>query len=119
MTLPFVEPPLFVFRRGPNLCDMLVKASINTVSNHTPLRKSSYPRGNCAQCNNTHEMFDFKHPRSEKSYPVRDFITCNKKNVIFILARLKRRIAKSLFLAKTGVKFPIPIERLFRKNKGN
>lgn len=84
----FREPPLFVYRRGPNLRNRVVRVTIHTVSNQTPLaslKNGNYPCGNCAQCNSTQKAFEFKHSRSGKSHPARGVVTCNTKNVIHIL----------------------------------
>ncbi len=84
----FKEPPLFVYRQGPNLRNRVVRASIRTVPNQTllaPLRNVRNPCGNCAHCNNTWKAFDFKHPKSGKPYPVSGVISCNTKNVMYIL----------------------------------
>jgi len=84
----FRDPPLFVSRRGPNLRNRVVKACIKSAPTQTllaPLKDGNYPCGNCAQCNNTHKTYNFKHPRSGKSYNVKGMITCKTKNVIYIL----------------------------------
>ncbi len=84
----FKDPPLFVYRRGPNLRNKVVQANIKVNSKQTllaPLKDGNYPCGHCAQCHNTWRTPVFRHPRSGKSFPVKGFITCSTENIIYLL----------------------------------
>ena len=56
LTQHFKDPPLFVYKRGPNLRDKLVRANILPQPKQTllaPIKPGNYPCGKCAQSNNT------------------------------------------------------------------
>ena len=84
----FNEPPLFVYRRGPNLRNKLVRANIKPSPKQTrlfPLKNGNYPCGHCAQCCNAIKSNVFRHLTSGRIFRVRGFITCSTENVIYTL----------------------------------
>lgn len=84
----FQDPPLFVHKRGPNLRNKLIRANILPPPKQTlltPIKEGNYPCGNCAHCHNSVKTNTFKHPRTGKRFGIRGIITCNTKNVIYML----------------------------------
>lgn len=114
----FKDPPLFVYKRAFNLHNKLVRASFSTGPTQSllaPIRDGNYPCGNCAQCHYTSKAFNFGHP-SGKRYPIKGIITCNTKNVIYIL----KCPCDLLYVGKTSRSLKIRISkhkcRVFSKN---
>lgn len=64
LTQHFKDPPLFVYKRGPNLKDKLVRDNILPRPKQTLLAQlelGNYPCCNCAQCHNTSKTNVFRH----------------------------------------------------------
>jgi len=82
LTQHFKDPPLFVFKRGPNLQNKLVRAN-----NYQVLDRHFWLPSNMkiTQCHNTWKTNTSTHPRTGHSFPVRGVITCYTKNVIYML----------------------------------
>ena len=99
----FKYKPLFVFKRGRNLKDMLVHADQKQVplqASQTllaPLPSGNYRCGNCAQCNNTFKTDHFCHPHSSKVYPIKSVITCNSTHVVYMI----RCVCSMVYVGKT------------------
>lgn len=83
----FTSPPKVVFKRPPNLRNMLVRAHHSPQTQHflrqTP--SGNYKCNNCTQCNFTHKTKVFNHPRTGKEFKIRGTISCNTTNVIYML----------------------------------
>ena len=84
----FSTPPKIVYKRPPNIRQMLVKSDL------PPLRKESFldrlPEGNfrcgsCVQCNHTTKCTTYKHPHTGKVMKIKGMVTCNQKNVIYLI----------------------------------
>ncbi|KAL2092169.1 hypothetical protein ACEWY4_011967 [Coilia grayii] len=73
----FSLPPRVVFKRPPNLRNLLVRA-------HHP-RQPEHRCGHCAQCNFTSKTKFFHHPLTGKKMYIKGVITCNTNNVIYML----------------------------------
>lgn len=82
------EPPRFVLKRPPNLNNMLVRADLPQVTQSNFLQNAppgNYRCGHCAQCSFTQKSKTFSHPRTGKTYHIKSVISCNTKNVIYML----------------------------------
>lgn len=84
----FRQPPRFVYKRSPNIRNLVVKA--DRPPDHAPKRFPPVPDGNyrcgqCAQCNFTRKCNSFNHPHTGKSFKIKGVITCNTKNVIYMI----------------------------------
>lgn len=87
-SLADLPPPRVVFKRPPNLNNMLVRAELPPVSQPHFLQdipQGNYRCGHCTQCNFTQKTKTFNHPRTGKSYKIKGVITCNTSNVIYML----------------------------------
>lgn len=84
----FNDPPRIVYKRAPNLRDQIVRADLppeqpsHFLSNIPP---GNYKCGSCAQCNFTSKCHYFNHPHSGKKIDIKGTITCNSKNVIYMI----------------------------------
>ncbi|CAJ0940771.1 unnamed protein product [Ranitomeya imitator] len=84
----FKNPPLMCLRRPPNLKDRLVRAEVGspkqtvtrTLSGLT--RRGTFPCLNCTCCSNIIKGSEVVHPRTGKSYPNRDYHTCESNYVV-------------------------------------
>lgn len=84
----FTTSPRIVYKRAPNLKNMLVRAHLQPLTPPHFLQSiplGNYRCGNCPQCNFTHKTTTFNHPRTGKLYDIKGVITCNTKNVIYLL----------------------------------
>ncbi len=84
----FSAPPRIVYKRPPNLRNMLVRAHLPSLTQPHFLQTvthGNYKCGNCSQCNFTHKTSTFHHPRTGKSYNIKVIITCNSINIIYML----------------------------------
>lgn len=84
----FSTPPRVVFKRPPNLRNMLVRAYQPPVTPPhflQPVPSGNYRCGNCTQCNFTQKTSTFNHPRNGKSFNIKGVICCNTQNVIYLL----------------------------------
>ncbi|XP_069617342.1 uncharacterized protein [Ranitomeya imitator] len=87
----FKNPPLMCLRRPPNIRDRLVRADVGstkqtitrTLSGQT--RRGTFPCLNCTCCSNVIKGSDVVHPRTGKSYPIRDYHTCESNYVVYII----------------------------------
>lgn len=82
----FKNPPALVFRRAPNLRDMLVR-SHNPVNRQKPFNvpDGNYKCGNCAQCGYTQKCSTYTHPHTGKALNIRGVINCNSQFVVYLL----------------------------------
>ena len=81
-------PPRIVFKRPPNLRNLLVRAHLPTLTQPNFLNSvpfGNYRCGHCSQCNFTHKTSTFSHPRTGKPFNIKGVISCNSKNVIYML----------------------------------
>ena len=92
LTTAFDDPPLFVSKRDRNLRDNLVNADFaqsepaqSIQTRLCPLPKGNYRCGHCAQCNNTTKTTHFRHPHTGKKFPIKNIITCDSTNVIYMI----------------------------------
>ena len=85
------SPPRIVFKRPPNLRDMLVRTDNPPYPPPTssrlfsPLPSGNYKCGKCAQCHFTKKSHTFTHPQSGKSIPIKGVICCSTPGVIYML----------------------------------
>ncbi|XP_063044279.1 uncharacterized protein LOC134438605 [Engraulis encrasicolus] len=85
----FPKPPRVVYKRQPNLRNMLVRADLpppppptHFLSN---IQAGNYKCGNCQQCNFTSKTHSFNHPHTGKKFYIKGVISCLTKNVIYML----------------------------------
>lgn len=83
----FTSPPRVVFKRPPNLRNLLVKAHHPPQPEHflRQIPQGNYKCGQCAQCNFTIKTKTFHHPLTGKQLRIKGVITCNTNNVIYML----------------------------------
>lgn len=83
----FQDPPLFAFKRFPNVRDSLVRADSFTPPTNwlTNLDPGNYPCKNCVNCNAMIKGNAFLHPRTGRSFSVRGRITCRTTFVVYLL----------------------------------
>ncbi|XP_073428203.1 uncharacterized protein [Dendrobates tinctorius] len=87
----FKSPPLMCLRRPQNLKDKLVRADLGTsshINTHTltgQKRTGTFPCLNCMSCSNIIKGSEIVHPCSGKSYPIRDYFTCETNFVVYII----------------------------------
>lgn len=84
----FKTSPRLVFKRPPNLRNLLVRAHLPPLTPPHFLQSvphGNYRCGNCTQCNFTQKTTIFRHPRTGKSFKIRGVITCNTANVVYML----------------------------------
>ena len=84
----FTVPPRVVYKRAPNIGDLVVHSDLPPVRQGTFLDR--LPNGNrrcghCAQCTYTHICNDFEHPITKKKINIRGRISCTSTNVIYLL----------------------------------
>ena len=84
----FQIPPRLVYRRAPNIRDIVVKSDLPPKKSHTFL--DDLPDGNrrcgsCAQCHFTEKCSFFYHPSTGKQIKIRGKITCTTTHVIYML----------------------------------
>lgn len=83
-----ISTPRIVYKRPPNLRDMLVRADLPPSTQPHFLQnvpQGNFPCGRCIQCNFTKRTKTFNHPRTGKSFKIKGTITCNTCNVIYML----------------------------------
>ncbi|XP_035254901.1 uncharacterized protein LOC118217183, partial [Anguilla anguilla] len=84
----FNNPPRIVFKRAPNLRDMLVKSDLPPPKQKTFLsdvKGGHYKCGKCAQCNFTYKCNSFNHPHSGTMIKIQSIISCSTADVIYLL----------------------------------
>ncbi|CAJ0916116.1 unnamed protein product [Ranitomeya imitator] len=87
----FKNPPLMCLRRPQNIKDKVVRADIghnNKTSTRTLTglhRTGTFPCLNCMSCSNIIKGNEVVHPRTGKSYPIKDFFTCETNFVVYII----------------------------------
>lgn len=84
----YKAPPRVIFKRAPNLRDMLVKSDLPPPQNTTFLdnvEEGNYKCGRCAQCNFTYKCNSFNHPHTGVRIKIRGIITCSTNNVVYHL----------------------------------
>ncbi|CAJ0956844.1 unnamed protein product [Ranitomeya imitator] len=86
----FKEPFLPCFRRPPNLRDNLVKADIGPKDPRRQIflsrpKTGTFPCLHCAQCNNIQKGNTFQHPRSGKTFHIKNFFTCDSTYVVYLI----------------------------------
>ena len=83
----FKDPPKVVYKRPPNLRNMLVKSDLPPVRKGTFLdvTDGNYKCGACTQCTFTTKCTTYNHPHTGKSIKIKGFITCNQKNVVYLI----------------------------------
>ncbi len=82
----FSDQPLFVSSRSSNLRDKLVHAD-TCISSPTTLvdAQGNFPCHNCTSCTKYVKCKSFTHPRTLKTYKIRQLITCKSTYVIYII----------------------------------
>lgn len=83
-----ISTPRIVYKRPPNLRDMLVRADLPPSTQPHFLQnvpQGNFPCGRCTQCNFTKRTKTFNHPRTGKSFKIKGTITCNTCNVVYML----------------------------------
>ncbi|XP_049423574.1 uncharacterized protein LOC125883384 [Epinephelus fuscoguttatus] len=85
----FIKPPRVVYKRPPNLRNMLVRADLPPPPPPShflgSIASGNYPCGRCQQCHFTQKTVSFNHPHTGKKYNVKGIITCSTTNVIYML----------------------------------
>ncbi|CAJ0916119.1 unnamed protein product [Ranitomeya imitator] len=87
----FKNPPLMCLRRPQIIKDKVVRADIghnNKTSTRTLTglhRTGTFPCLNCMSCSNIIKGNEVVHPRTGKSYPIKDFFTCETNFVVYII----------------------------------
>ncbi|CAJ0965023.1 unnamed protein product, partial [Ranitomeya imitator] len=87
----FSSPALMCNRRAPNIKDRLVRADMGSSRPSTSqsvlstCRHSTFPCLSCASCSNIIKSDSVTHPRTDKSYPIRGYHTCNSNFVVFVI----------------------------------
>lgn len=81
------DPPRIVFKRAPNVRQMIVRADQGSDRSDNPFSvpEGNYRCGQCAQCNFTTKCQFFSHPHSGKQLKIKGVISCNTKNVIYMI----------------------------------
>ena len=84
----FKIPPRLVYRRAPNIRDIVVQSDLRPVKPHSFL--DDLPDGNrrcgsCAQCHFTEKCNFFYHPSTGQKVKIRGKITCTSTHVIYLL----------------------------------
>lgn len=72
------NPPQMVYKRPPNLRNMLVRADLPPPTpTHflSTVPSGNYPCGRCQQCHFTHKTKFFNHPHTGKKYDVKGIIS--------------------------------------------
>lgn len=80
----FQNPPLFTYKRGRNLSNMLVRSDVIREKTEAFI-KGCFPCRNCAACSTIIKSNYFTCPRTNKRFDIKSCITCNTKNVIYLL----------------------------------
>ncbi|XP_077134833.1 uncharacterized protein LOC143788815 [Ranitomeya variabilis] len=87
----FRDPPLMCTRRPRNIRDKVVRADLG--SHKPPLtrtltdqrRTGTFPCLSCMSCSNIIKGNEVIHPRTGKSYPIKDYYTCATSFVVYII----------------------------------
>lgn len=130
----FQVPPRLVYRRAPNIRDIVVKSDLPPKKMHTFL--DDLPDGNrrcgsCAQCHFTEKCNFFYHPTTGQQVKIKGKITCSTTHVIYMLKcpcgkayvgkttrALKTRIAEHRSTIRNGdEKSPVAVH--FKQAKHN
>ncbi|KAM4017573.1 uncharacterized protein ACNLHF_007193 isoform 1-T3 [Anomaloglossus baeobatrachus] len=87
---PFILPPIMCKKRPQNIKDSLVKADIGSDKKNVqtllaPKRTGTFPCLNCPSCSNVIKGDHFTHPRSGKSFPIKEYFTCLSNFVVYII----------------------------------
>ncbi|CAJ0967661.1 unnamed protein product [Ranitomeya imitator] len=87
----FKNPPLMCLRRPQNIKDRVVRADMGHDSRTSTRtltglhRTGTFPCLSCMSCSNITKGNEVIHPRTGKSYPIRDFFTCETNFVVYII----------------------------------
>ncbi len=83
----FNNPPSVVYKRPPNLRQMLVKSDLIPAKKQTflDLPFGNYRCGSCTQCNFTYKCTTYNHPITGKTMKIKGTISCSTKNVIYLI----------------------------------
>ncbi|CAJ0948878.1 unnamed protein product [Ranitomeya imitator] len=86
----FSTPPLFCYKRPPNLKNILVRADVGSskmLQRQALLatqRQGTFPCLHCPQCSIVTKGNTFSHPRSGKLFPIKGFFTCDSSRDIHL-----------------------------------
>uniref|UniRef100_A0A9J7YHG0 Helix-turn-helix domain-containing protein n=1 Tax=Cyprinus carpio carpio TaxID=630221 RepID=A0A9J7YHG0_CYPCA len=82
----FDKPPRLVYKKTPNLRNILVRADLKPALHFlNKIPYGNYRCGNCQQCNFTYKTSTFTHPHTGKILNIRGTISCKTANVIYLL----------------------------------
>ena len=83
----FKTPPLFAYKRAPNLRNSLVRADCYVPPKHfmSDPRPGNFPCSGCLQCNAMIKGDTVLHPHTGKKITIRSRITCKTKYVVYLL----------------------------------
>lgn len=83
----FQDSPLCVFSRNPNLRDKLVHADTATPPPRSTLSNAqgNFPCKSCTSCSHYLKIQTFTHPHTNKTYKIKQLITCRSTHVVYIL----------------------------------
>lgn len=86
----FMDRPLLSYRRPTNLHDRLVNSDVGPLSTKkqtflTVSKKGSFPCLSCISCNYMAKGDSFVHPKTNKRYKIKFYLTCNSNYVIYVL----------------------------------
>ncbi|XP_071972647.1 uncharacterized protein [Engystomops pustulosus] len=89
------EKPTLIAKRARNLKDSLSNSHFKRPTR--PLGRGSklngsYPCGSCSVCPLLPASREFMHPTSAKKFPLRNYINCRSRNVVYALICLCRKI---------------------------
>ncbi len=88
LSTTFKDTPRVVYKRPPNIRQMVVKSDLLPQRQDTFLTRvpgGNYRCANCAQCNFTTKSHTFTHPLTGKQFDIKSIITCTTTNVIYLL----------------------------------
>ena len=83
----FKEPPKLVFRRPPNLRDLVVHSYVKPNNSNflSDIPPGNYKCSNCAQCGFTTKCKHFTHPHNGREIAIRGTITCSTTFVVYLI----------------------------------
>ncbi|CAB1328136.1 unnamed protein product, partial [Coregonus sp. 'balchen'] len=117
----FKYPPHIVFKRPPNVRDIVVKSDYPPENRETFLDKvpeGNYKCGQCAHCSFTYKCDSFTHPRTGQKFKIKGLITCMSTNDVYMVKypcgktpkSLKTRISEHHSNIRTGeTKNPVAV----------
>ncbi|CAJ0958895.1 unnamed protein product [Ranitomeya imitator] len=86
----FKNPPLVCTKRPKNLRDTLVRADLGpckptSTRSLSRQRTGTFPCLSCMSCSNVFKGKDVVHPRTGKTYPIKDYYTYESNFVVYII----------------------------------